>query len=110
MLNSHFNYCILLIQRGSNVTQDVTDEYPRHIEYQWHMEAREKRRLEGQESEENVDMEEDCDELGRDKKKKKAHRKLFTQQVKNNFYDSEDNYDSEDDSEDSEDMANNRAD
>jgi hypothetical protein len=54
---------------------------------------------------------EECDELGRDIKKNKAHRKLFTQKVKNNFYDSEDDdYDSEEDSEDSEDMANNRAD
>ena len=33
LLNSHFNYCILIIKDGSDVTVDVTDPYPKHIEW-----------------------------------------------------------------------------
>ena len=35
LLNEHFNYCILIIKDGSDVTVDVTDTYPRHISWQW---------------------------------------------------------------------------
>ena len=34
LLASHFNYCILLIQRGSKVITKVCDEYPAFVAYQ----------------------------------------------------------------------------
>ena len=33
LLGQHFNYCILLIQRGALVTVPLIDEYPAHIEW-----------------------------------------------------------------------------
>ena len=62
---------------------EVTDEYPRHIEYQWKKEAGEL-------------MEESDDEQ---LVKKKAHRNLFTQKAPRGHMFDDDSYGSNDESE-----------